>query len=66
VTNGNQCRVHAVECFRMALLSSDNTEIALLSVMGCQWTDLAALMDADARAALRLVASDRRSNNGPQ
>jgi hypothetical protein len=55
VTDGNQCRAHAAECFRLALLSYDNAEIATLSRMGCQWTDLAVRMDPDARAALRVV-----------
>jgi hypothetical protein len=55
VTDGNQFRAHAAECFRLALLSCDEAEIDALSQMGCQWTDQAVRMHAAARFALRLV-----------
>jgi hypothetical protein len=55
VTDGNQCRAHAAECFRLALLSYDKAEIDALSRMGCQWADLAVRMDVDAGITPRLI-----------
>jgi hypothetical protein len=55
MTYGDQCRAHAAECFRLAILSYDHAEVASLSLMGCHWNDLAVLMDEEARAALKLV-----------
>jgi hypothetical protein len=55
MTDGDQCRAHAAECFRLAALCSDDIESTALSQMGRQWTDLAVRMDADARAALKII-----------
>jgi hypothetical protein len=55
MTDGDRCRAHAAECFRLAILTYDEAELGSLSLMGCQWNDLAVLMDAEERAALKLV-----------
>jgi hypothetical protein len=52
MTDGEICRMHAAECFRLAYLSFNLQEIRELSSMACHWTDLGSAMDEEDQAAV--------------